>query len=119
MDKLFLNNLEFDVIIGVYEAERQQKQRIILDLELAIDTRLAAESDQLENTLDYDLVVKALTELIASSQYYLIEALSYQIADLLLNDFKLPWVRICLKKPEALAGSAGVELLIERGSIPT
>ena len=119
MDKLFLKNLEFDVLIGVYEAERQQKQRIILDLELAIDTQQAAASDQLKNTLDYDLVIRSLTELMASSQYYLIEALSHQIADLLLNNFKLPWVRIRLKKPEALAGSAGVELLIERGSIPT
>ena len=118
MDKLFLKNLEFDVIIGVYDTERQNKQRIILDLELAINTRQAAESDQLENTLDYDLVVKRLTELMASSQYYLIEALSNQIADLLLNDFKLPWVRVNLKKPDALAGSACVELLIERGLIP-
>ena len=119
MDKLFLNNLEFDVIIGVYDAERLQKQRIIIDLELAIDTRPAAKSDQLVNTLDYDLVVTRLTDLMTSSQYALIETLSNEIADLLLNEFNLPWVRVNLKKPAALAGTACVELIIERGLLPS
>ncbi|MCG8382445.1 MAG: dihydroneopterin aldolase [Gammaproteobacteria bacterium] len=115
MDRLFINNLQFDVIIGVYDFERTQKQRVIVDIEMVVDTREAAATDALDKTVDYDGVVQKIGALMSANQCLLIEALTEKVADLVLTEFDISWTKVTLKKPGALPGEAYVALCIERG----
>ena len=58
MDIIFLGGLEIQTIIGIYDWEREAKQTVVLDIEMAFDIREAAETDDIQYTLDYKAVSK-------------------------------------------------------------
>ncbi len=115
MDKVFLTGLSVNTIVGIYPQERQKKQPIIIDLELATDIRPAAASGDIADALDYHALSLALVEFIEKSRYGLIEAMAEDIAKLIMTQYRVPWLRLTLHKPEALSHSDDVGLIIERG----
>ena len=58
MDKIFLNELKIDAVIGIWDWERKIRQTIVIDLEMAADIAKAAATDQVEDTLNYKAVAK-------------------------------------------------------------
>lgn len=115
MDKVFLTGLSVETIVGIYPEERQRKQTVIVDLELASDTLPAAKSGDIADALDYHALSLALVEFIEKSRYGLIEAMAEDIATLILTQYRVPWLKLTLHKPEALSNSNDVGLIIERG----
>ncbi|MCV6623486.1 MAG: dihydroneopterin aldolase [Cellvibrionaceae bacterium] len=115
MDTVFIEGLAVDATIGVFDWERRIKQRLLIDLEMAWDIKAAAKSDRLEHTLDYKAVSDRVAELVASSQYELIESLAEEIAAALRKEFSIAWLRLRLSKPGAVVAAKNVGLLIERG----
>jgi 7,8-dihydroneopterin aldolase/epimerase/oxygenase len=118
MDIIFLRGLKIETIIGVFDWEREIKQTVILDLEMATDIRQAAATDELEDTLNYKAVAKRLIDFVSHSQFQLVETLAERITEIVLTEFSVPWVRLQLNKPGAVRGSQDVGILIERGSKP-
>ena len=116
MDIIFLNDLKIDTIIGIYDWERETRQTVSLDLEMATDISHAAKTDNIENTLDYKAVSKRLISFVEGSEFLLVERLAEECAQIILNEFNVPWVRLRLNKGEAISGASGVGILIERGS---
>ena len=116
MDIIYLRKLKVDTIIGVFDWERQTKQTIIIDLEMATDIRTAAQNDRLEDTLNYKAVAKRLIDFISHSEFQLVETLSERIAEIVLSEFSVPWLRLQLHKPGAVRGSKDVGIIIERGN---
>ena len=116
MDIVYVSDLKIDTIIGIYEWERQVRQTVSLDLEMATDIRKAAESDSIQDTLDYKAVSKRLIHFIQSSEFQLIEAMAEQCAQIVLSEFDVPWLRLRLSKPGAVRGSRDVGVIIERGN---
>lgn len=116
MDIIFLGGLEIDTIIGIYDWERLTKQKIILDIEMAYDISKAAETDDIAHTLDYKAVSKRIISFVEASEFYLVEKLITEIADLIRNDFNVPWVKITLNKKGAISGASDVGIIIERGA---
>jgi len=116
MDKVFLNGLKVDTIVGIYPEERVKKQPIVIDLELAFDIRAAAASGDIGDALDYHALSLALVEFIEKSRYGLIEAMAEDIASLILTQYPVSWLKLTLHKPEALSHSDDVGLIIERGT---
>ena len=114
MDKIFLHALKAEAIIGIYDWERQVKQMVIVDLEMNGSVRKAAQSDSIDDTLNYKRVAKRILAFIEASQYHLVETLTEQIAMLLLAEFNLTWVRVSLSKPGAVRNSRDVGVIIER-----
>lgn len=115
MDIVYVRDLKVDTIIGIYDWERQVHQTVSLDLEMATDIRKAAESDSIADTLDYKAVSKRLIGFIEGSEFQLIEAMAEQCAQIVLNEFDVPWLRLRLSKPGAVRGSKDVGVIIERG----
>ncbi|MDH5600585.1 MAG: dihydroneopterin aldolase [Gammaproteobacteria bacterium] len=115
MDIIFLNDLKIETIIGIYDWERETRQTISLDLEMATDIREAAKTDDIEKTLDYKAVSKRLISFVENSDYFLVERLAEECAQIILKEFNVPWVRLRLNKGEAISGASGVGILIERG----
>jgi dihydroneopterin aldolase len=114
MDVIFLNGLTCDCIIGIWDWERRVRQKVVIDLEMATDIRKAAASDAIEDTLDYKKVSKRLLQFVGDSQFQLVETLTERIAEIVVREFGVSWVRVKLNKQGALRGSRDVGILIER-----
>jgi len=116
MDSVFINDLRIETIIGIYDWERKVRQTISLDLEMGANIRKAAATDAIEDTLNYKAVAKRLIAFVGASEYQLVETLAEKIAEIVLSEFSVPWVRLTVHKPGAVRGSRDVGVIIERGS---
>ena len=113
-DVIFLTGLTTECIIGIWDWERRVRQKVVIDLEMAADIRKAAASDAIEDTLDYKKVSKRLLQFVGDSQYQLVETLTERIAEVVISEFGVPWVKVKLNKQGAIRGSRDVGILIER-----
>ncbi len=113
-DVIFLAGLTVDCIVGIWDWERRVKQKVVLDLEMAADIRRAAASDSIDDTLDYKRVAKRLLGFVGDSQFQLVETLAERVAELVITEFDVPWVRVRLNKQGAIRGARDVGILIER-----
>lgn len=116
MDIIFLNDLRIETVIGIFDWERKIKQTVIFDLEMGADIKKAASTDHIDDTLDYKAVAKRIIQFVEQSQFQLVETLAEKVAEIILNEFEVPWVRLKLNKTGAIRGARGVGILIERGS---
>lgn len=116
MDIIFIHDLRVETIIGIYDWERQIKQTVSINLEMGTDIRKAAETDAIEYTLNYKAVAKRLIEFVEESCFFLVETLAERIAQLVLSEFQVSWLRLTLSKPGAVRGSREVGIILERGS---
>lgn len=114
MDIVFIRGLRIQTRIGIHDWEKQIDRPIVLDLELATEVARGAASDRIEDALDYEAVTKRLTEFVSGSHYELVETLAERCADLLMDEFAIPWVRIVLNKPGAVGAGVDVGVIIER-----
>jgi dihydroneopterin aldolase len=116
MDKIFLSALTTECIVGIWDWERKVRQKVVIDLEMATDIRRAAATDRIEDTLDYKKVAKRLLAFVGDSEYQLVETLTERIAEIVVTEFGVPWVRVKLNKQGAIRGSRDVGIIIERRS---
>ena len=116
MDIIFLRELKIDTLIGVYEWEKRVPQTLQFDLEIALPSSRACQTDNINDALNYADIVRHIQEVLGSRHFNLLEALAEHIAQILLNDFKAPWVKVSVAKLQAIRGSKMVGICIERGS---
>jgi dihydroneopterin aldolase len=116
MDIVFIRDLCVETVIGIYDWERQIKQTVSIDLDMGADIRKAAATDNIEDALNYKAVAKRLIQFVGESRFLLVETLAERIADIVLDEFPVPWLRLRLSKPGAVRGSREVGVIIERGS---
>lgn len=117
MDIIFLRDLKVETVIGIYDWERRVKQTLILDLELAIDARQAARTDDIKHTLDYKNIAKRVGEYVGENQYRLVETLAEQLATMLIEEFHVPWLKVSISKPGAVRNAREVGVIIERHAL--
>jgi dihydroneopterin aldolase len=115
MDIVFIRDLRIDTVIGIYEWEREIRQTVVFDLEMGTDIARAAATDAIEDTLDYKAVSKRLIEFVSGSEFQLVETLAERCAAIVLEEFKVPWLRLILNKEGAVSAARDVGVIIERG----
>lgn len=113
-DFVFLRGLEVEAVIGIWEWERRIRQIVRIDLEMGVDIPRAAAADRIEETLNYKAVAKRVQEFVAGSSFQLVETLAERIAELVLGEFDVPWIRITVNKPGAIRGARDVGVCIRR-----
>ena len=116
MDLVFIEDLRIQTVIGIFDWEREITQTVSLKLEMGFDISKAAESDSIEDTLDYKAVSKRLIGFVESSEFQLVESLAEECAAIVLREFPVSWLRLKLSKPGAVRGSSAVGVTIERSS---
>ena len=116
MDTVYIKSLKTDAVIGVYDWERSIRQTLVLDLELASDNRAAAATDGIAEAVDYDAISKRVLAYVQGSEFQLIETLAERVAEIVLTEFNIPWLRLKLGKPGAVAEADDVGVIIERGN---
>ncbi|HDY7766072.1 TPA: bifunctional dihydroneopterin aldolase/7,8-dihydroneopterin epimerase [Vibrio vulnificus] len=115
LDKVFIEQLEVITTIGVYDWEQQIKQKLVLDIEMAHDNRPTGKSDDVADALDYAQVSEAVLNHIESGRFLLVERVAEEVAELIMTQFSVPWIRIRLAKPGAVPQARAVGVVIERG----
>ncbi len=115
LDIVFIEQLEVITTIGVYDWEQEIKQKLVLDIEMAHDNKPAGKSDDVELALDYAKVSQAIIDHIINGRFLLVERVAEEVAELIMQRFSVPWVKIRLTKPGAVPQAKGVGVVIERG----
>ncbi|SCY64840.1 dihydroneopterin aldolase [Nitrosospira sp. Nl5] len=114
MDIIFVHELKVDTLIGIYPWERKVAQAIQFDLEIALPTSRACQTDNFEDALDYALVVQRINETLSQKHFSLLEALAEHIAQIILSEFKSPWVKVSVAKLGTIRGVKKLGVCIER-----
>jgi len=104
MDEIALTGLRVRGFHGVLPAERTEGQDFLVDAVLSVDTRAAAASDELSDTVDYGGLAARLAEVVAGEPVDLIETLATRLADVCLADSRVVSVRLTVHKPSAPVG---------------
>lgn len=115
MDIVYIRELEVETVIGIYDWEREIRQTVSLDLEMGTDINAAAATEDIENTLNYKSVSDRLIGFISESEFLLVETMAQQIADIVMQEFGVRWLRLRLGKPGAVPAARDVGVIIERG----
>ncbi|MCC5811280.1 MAG: dihydroneopterin aldolase [Ectothiorhodospiraceae bacterium] len=115
MNRVFVEGLSVQAVIGTYDWERELSQTVVLDLEMAWDTSSPAEHDDLAQALDYTAVCRFTTDLVQQGRFHLLETLAERLAAALQEQFGIRWLRIRVAKPGAVAGARTVGVVVERG----
>ena len=118
MDVVYIEGLRIETVIGIHDWERDIRQVVVLDLEMAADTRQGAQTDAIEQALDYAAVSARLLAFVGASQFKLIETLAEEVARIVRVEFGVPWLRLKLAKPGAVHEADAVGVIIERGECP-
>ena len=116
MDKIYLEDLRIEAVIGIWEWERRVRQIISLDLELGTDAKRAAATDQIADALDYKAISKRLVSVVEQSEFRLVETLAETLARIVITEFHVPWLRLTVSKPGAIEGSRNVGVIVERSA---
>jgi 7,8-dihydroneopterin aldolase/epimerase/oxygenase len=100
-DRLTLRGLRAHAHHGVFASERRDGQEFVVDVELGIDTRAAAEGDDLSATVHYGELAERLHTALANDPVDLIETLAQRLADVCLAERPVSWVQVTVHKPDA------------------
>ena len=114
MDIIFLHDFKAKTLIGVYPWERIVPQTIQLDLEIALPSSRACQTDNIDDALDYALIVEKINDILTNRHFSLLEALAEHIAHTILTDFHSPWVKVSVAKLGIIRGVKKLGIRIER-----
>jgi dihydroneopterin aldolase len=115
-DVIYLRGLETRAILGVNEWEREEPQRVVVDLDLGTDVAKAAAKDDLADALNYRTVAKDVLDFAGTTQFFLIETFAERLAKRLMDAHGIRWLRLRVSKPGAIRFSRDVGVEIERGT---
>ncbi len=114
-DRIEIKDLHLRTVIGISQEERRDRQDVLINLVLYVDTRLAGKSDDIAQAVNYRTVTKRIIQLVESSQFYLVEKLAAEIAAICMDDPRVERARVSVEKPGALRFARSVGVTIERG----
>ncbi len=117
MDRIFIEGLTVFAQIGVYDWEQQIKQKLVFDLEMAWDSKKAAQTDDVTYCLNYAKVSEFIIDYVQSKPFLLIERVAYEVAEALQQRFAISWIKLKLSKPKAVAQANNVGIIIEKGQL--
>ena len=116
VNKLFIRNLRVPTLIGVYSHEQQAEQILLLTVIFKIDIQQAVFSDHINDAIDYTTVSQSILNFAKMHSFQLIETFADQCATLLIEKFKLCWLKLTVKKPSALPNADYAGITVERRS---
>lgn len=114
MDTIYLHDIELFVVVGCNPEEKIKRQKVVVSVTLEVNTVRAAESDDLNDTINYSEIYKNIKALEEGTNYNLIESFANRVATLCLSDKKVQAVTVTLQKPEAIKAVPHTGVCIRR-----
>jgi FolB domain-containing protein len=114
LDRIEIHDLLLRCIVGINDSERKNKQDVLINIVMWADTRRAAQTDNIDDAVNYRTVTKQIIEHVEQSEYFLVERLVERIAQICAQDERVARVQVRLEKPGALRFARSVGVTIER-----
>ncbi|WP_334458962.1 dihydroneopterin aldolase [Acinetobacter soli] len=115
MDAIVIEGLKVNTVVGCFNWERQIKQPLLLDLTIHNDLQRAAQSDELDDTLNYALICELAAHAIKHAQPKLIEHAAHLVLKKLFETFPtIESIIITIRKPAIIAEAQSVGIRLER-----
>jgi 7,8-dihydroneopterin aldolase/epimerase/oxygenase len=115
MDTVSVRDLPVSAVIGVRDWEREVTQTLVFNVDMAADVAKAAANDDLADALDYSAVARTISAVVRDGRFRLIETAAERVAERLLADHPVTWLRLEVRKPIADGGYTAA-VTIERGT---
>ena len=113
-DKIYIRDLLLRAIVGIYQEERREQQDVVINIILDVDMRKAAETDNIDDAVNYKAVKKSIIKLVEASSFCLIEKLGSEIARVCLSFKDVERATVTIDKPGALRFARSVAIEISR-----
>ena len=113
-DTVSIRDLRVATVIGVYDWERETEQALVFAVDMAADVAKAAARDDLADALDYSSAAQTIKTVVIEGKFRLIETAAERVAQRLIDDYALTWVRVEVVKPIPSEGYTAA-ITIERG----
>jgi dihydroneopterin aldolase len=114
VDLVSVRDLSVQAVIGVHDWERGITQTLVFDVVMAAEVARAARTDDLADALDYSAVARTVASVVRDGRFRLIETAAERVAERLLADHPVAWLRLEVRKPIA-DGAYTAAVTIERG----
>ena len=114
MDKVIVKDLFERGILGINPDERVKKQDILINIAMYADIRRAAETDDIEDAVNYKSITKRVIEHVENGSDFLVEKLVTDLARIIITEFGVERVTVRVEKPGALRFAKSVGIEIER-----
>ena len=116
MDTVSVRDLSVRAVIGAHQWERAIEQTLVFSVDMTADVRTPAASDDLADAVDYSAVAATIAAVVREGKFRLIETAAERVAERLLSDYKLTWLRLEVRKPIAANTPYTAAITIERTS---
>jgi FolB domain-containing protein len=114
MDKILIRDLLVYGIIGIHPHERESPQKILVNVTAYTDTQRAAQTDHIEDCVDYDRLAEKLKSHVELAKRFTVEALAQDLASICLKENGVEKVIIRVEKPNAVPSAQSVGVEVER-----
>jgi 7,8-dihydroneopterin aldolase/epimerase/oxygenase len=111
---VFVRDLEVMASIGIYDVEKQAKQKIIVNIDLSVREADGPMEDEIGHVVSYEIVVKKVEAILADGHVQLVETLCEKIAQAALRDKRVLAARVRIEKPDIIPNARSVGVEIER-----
>jgi dihydroneopterin aldolase len=111
---VFVRDLELMALIGNYDHEKRDPQRIIVNIDLSVKEGEGPKDDDIGHVVSYEIVVKKVEAIIAAGHTNLVETLCEKIAAACLRDKRVVAARVRVEKPDIIKNARSVGVEIER-----
>lgn len=111
---VFVRDLELMALIGIYDHEKVDPQRIIVNIDLSVKEGEGPQDDDISHVVSYEIVVKKVEAIIAKGHINLVETLCEKIAAACLKDRRVMAARVRVEKPDIIKNARSVGVEIER-----
>jgi dihydroneopterin aldolase len=110
-----IRGLSVPAVIGAYDWEREVEQELIFSVDMAADAAAAARTDDLADALNYASVAETVADVVRGGKFQLIETAAVRVAERLLAEYGIGWVRVEVVKPRPAEGFSAA-ITIERSA---
>jgi len=107
-----IEDLQVSTTIGAYHWEQALQQKLLVSLEMHYDEIKAAESDQLEDAIDYAQVAESIINFCSEHRCQLLEKLAHDIANFLLKTLPIQRLQIKISKPQAILAAKNMAVVV-------
>lgn len=112
MDMLEIKRLQVNTRIGVHAWEQKIQQALFIDISIPIDCN--AVEDDLDKTIDYEILCRKITKFFELNSFYLIEKAAIELSNFIKNEFNLTQLTISLSKPHAIKNAQDIRITLVR-----
>ncbi|MBM93209.1 MAG: hypothetical protein CMF51_00450 [Legionellales bacterium] len=112
--KGFVKGIELNILVGLHDWERVKAQPVVMDIEYEVESTRVVETDQIEDTVNYEAMVNHLKRIAESTEYQLIESLGHRLISEIEMHFPVLWFKLSLAKTSVIECAQACGIVIER-----